>query len=92
MEKTVQNFDYLVRRHAKALGLFAKVTNKLKKLEAKISAIIAKSAQSIEEANKHIEDEKKNLEFLNAHLTKTQESRKSVEQFLPSTPDTSRIF
>jgi ABC-type transporter Mla subunit MlaD len=86
------NFDYLVRKHAKALGLFAKVSAKLKKLEAKIASVMSKSQESITEAQKTIEEHKANLDVLATHLKTTQDSRAQVEQFLPKQPETSRIF
>jgi len=76
----MSQFDYLVRKHTKALGLFAKITAKLRRLEAKIQAVMARSQTTIEEASKAIEQEKSNLAFLNEQLVKTQTSREQVEK------------
>jgi phage-related tail protein len=86
-------FDYLARKHDKALGLFAKVTSKLLKLEQQISDLMTRTSESIEEANRKIEEEKKALQYLNDRLTQTKHSREKIDALTGGkSAETSRLF
>lgn len=79
----MNDFQYLLRKHTNALGLFAKVRNRLLKLEGEINDLLKRSQGQIEEATITIEKEKQALAALNTHLTDVQRSRTDVERFLP---------
>jgi hypothetical protein len=84
-------FDYLSRKHDKALGLFAKVTAKLLKLEYQISSLMTRSNESIEEANRKIEEEKQALQELQQRLEQTKRSRTAVENLTGVSNETTTV-
>lgn len=75
----MENFDYLARKHDKALGLFAKVIRKLHALEEQINSLMTRSSESIAEANHQIEEENQALQILKERLNQAQKSRNAVE-------------
>lgn len=80
----MDKFNYLLKRRATALGLFARVAVKLRKLEDEILMLISDAHRSVKDAEEEAGKHREAISYLNTHLEETQKSRLQVERFLPT--------
>lgn len=68
----MQDFDYLVKKRDRALGLFQKVIRKLQAIEEKISKLLGISQMEVTYHSNAIEFFKRELERTQAHRAKIE--------------------
>lgn len=76
----MEQYQHLVRKRNRALGLFARVAAKLSKLEAKISDAIVASIARKQDAYDTVKEEIAASTYLTEELAKTQQHRRKVEE------------
>lgn len=76
----VQDFEYLVKKRDRALGLFQRVIRRLKAIEDKISKLLAFSTSEVAYHNTAIN-------FFNQELAKTQAHRAKIENLTSVSDD-----